>query len=120
MPDNSRTKLLYTAATEGEAQMLVDHLASFEITASAQGGTLSFARGDIPLTQQTLPQVWVFERDYTDAMQVLDAWVQEAVDQEPGEDWTCVSCGEKVEGVFDQCWNCGGARPADAEEDQAT
>jgi hypothetical protein len=111
MPDTGRTKLLYTAATEGEAQMLVDHLASFEITASAQGGALSFARGDIPLTQQTLPQVWVFERDYADAMQVLDAWVAENADDEPGEDWNCPACGERIEGNFDQCWSCGGARP---------
>jgi hypothetical protein len=24
-----------------------------------------------------------------------------------GSDWSCPKCGEKIDGVFDACWNCG-------------
>ncbi len=28
----------------------------------------------------------------------------------PAPPWVCVHCGERVEGQFDVCWNCGAAR----------
>jgi hypothetical protein len=27
-----------------------------------------------------------------------------------GERWTCSRCGEKLEGQFTACWNCGAAK----------
>lgn len=118
MRDDGRTKLLYTARSEAEARMLADRLSQFSIVASVQGGRLQAARGEIPLTQQTMPQVWVFEDAYADAMTVLEAWVSErADDDEAGEDWTCPECGEHVEGVFDQCWNCETLRPGVSAEE---
>ena len=26
--------------------------------------------------------------------------------------WVCARCGERLEGQFAQCWNCGADRPA--------
>ena len=25
--------------------------------------------------------------------------------------WLCAGCGERVDGPFEQCWNCGAMRP---------
>ena len=36
--------------------------------------------------------------------------VEPAPDLPPPPPWTCVHCGEQVEGQFDLCWNCGAAR----------
>jgi len=113
MSDPGPIKLLYTAANEGEAQLLVDYLATFHIRGSVQGGLLSLTGGEVPHTQQTHPQVWVFDSDYDDALQVLEAWIAEDARTERGDDWTCLSCGEMIEGVFDQCWNCQATRPTD-------
>jgi hypothetical protein len=32
------------------------------------------------------------------------------LESERGPDWTCPTCGEKVDGVFDSCWKCGRER----------
>jgi rubrerythrin len=26
--------------------------------------------------------------------------------------WLCRGCGERIDGPFEQCWNCGAAMPA--------
>jgi rubrerythrin len=28
----------------------------------------------------------------------------------PWQHWACRSCGELVDGPFEQCWNCGATR----------
>jgi hypothetical protein len=32
------------------------------------------------------------------------------LEAERGPDWTCPTCGEDVDGVFDSCWKCGRER----------
>jgi len=29
-----------------------------------------------------------------------------------GPDWTCPGCGERIDGRFEACWQCGARRPA--------
>ncbi len=32
-----------------------------------------------------------------------------------GPDWTCPGCGERIEGRFDACWQCGARRPPETQ-----
>lgn len=46
--------------------------------------------------------VLVFPEQAEEARALLEA--------DHGPDWTCPTCGEKVDGVFDSCWKCGRER----------
>jgi hypothetical protein len=58
--------------------------------------------GEMPVFE-TWPQLWVSERDFERASQLIEAVDAEA----PGEPWTCSKCKEQNEGQFAACWNCG-------------
>src|SRR5690606_21970087 len=106
-------KLIATLANEMEAMLLRADLEAAGIRSFVQGETLGAARGEIPLTQQTLPQVWVADEDAEPAAAVAGElcgrWRERAAEGEP---WTCPHCGARVDGQFEVCWQCGADRPA--------
>jgi hypothetical protein len=52
-------------------------------------------------------ELWILnDQDYQEASTVIE---NEIENPEPGEPWTCRSCGEENEGSFDICWKCQGA-----------
>ena len=64
--------------------------------------------GEVPFFE-TWPQLWVVnDLDYDRARQLIEA----ADAESPTEPWACPSCGEKNEGQFSVCWNCGAAADA--------
>jgi hypothetical protein len=111
---------VYTARDGLEAHYVRDLLEQAGINASVLGESLGAARGDLPMTQQTLPSVWVSDDELERAMKVVNEYLTttdqdgDGVPFEPeaGEPWTCPSCAERVEGQFAACWNCGAERPA--------
>jgi hypothetical protein len=57
-----------------------------------------------------LPELWVLhDTNATRAMQLIDEW--QSADNDEAAMWTCANCGERHEGQFDSCWNCGKSRP---------
>ncbi len=58
--------------------------------------------GEVPVFE-TWPQLWVNERDFDRAGQLI----KQADAEEPGDPWRCAKCGEQNEGQFAACWNCG-------------
>ncbi len=95
---------------EMEAGFLKGHLEQEGIEAQIMGETLSFARGDLPLTPQTMPSLHVAEQDLQRACEI----VYRLLDHQPDADgptWPCPNCSEQVEPQFAQCWNCGETRP---------
>ena len=105
---------IFTARDLLEAHHVRGMIESAGIRAAVMGETLSFARGEVPMTQETLPSVWVLECDAEAAMPIVREWVGPG-DREP-EDvmlaaWRCPQCGEAIEGQFSACWNCGMSRP---------
>ena len=99
---------LYQARDRIEAQFLRDFLDRHLIETTVLGDYLSGAAGELPL--DIYPSVWVLnDPDLPRAEELLARFLaQEAVSGAP---WTCPACGERVEGGFDLCWNCG--RPRD-------
>ncbi len=108
---------LYTARDAMEARFLGGLLEQAGIPMTLQGELLSAARGELPLTQETLPSVWVRSEDLDRAKEVLASYKDGARPLPPqGADWTCPNCGQECEGQFTQCWQCESPRPEQSKE----
>jgi hypothetical protein len=105
-------KQIYSARNELDAQMVKNALADAEIESVVQGGPLSAVLGEIPVTEGSLPSVWVRDEDVQRATEALANFQHPAVPTEAP--WTCPKCGETIEPQFTACWNCGTAKPGAA------
>lgn len=109
---------VYTARDAMDAHFVKGLLAQEGIPAVVQGEALQEAWGNLPLTPESLPSVWVAEADVAAATPVIEEYKRRdeadaTVDEPPPRPtWTCPQCGEKVEEQFTQCWHCGHQRPA--------
>ena len=72
-------------------------------------------KGDGTVTLTEIPtvaswaEVWVSAGDRMDEVEAI---VREVTgDPVATEPWTCLSCGETVEGTFAVCWSCGAEAP---------
>lgn len=101
---------LYAARDGMEAHHLRAMLEAEGIEATVMGELLGTARGELPLTQETLPSVWVDESDMEAAARVVER-LQDPPIEEGKPDWTCPACGEQIERQFDACWHCETERP---------
>jgi uncharacterized protein YlaI len=63
--------------------------------------------GEIP-PDQSLPEVWVSDDSELEAARELLHQLRHG----PTRHWVCRACHERVDGPFEQCWNCGAAMPA--------
>lgn len=115
-------KLLVTARDSAEAHMIRSELEQAGITATVQGETLAFGRGDLPMTPQTMPQVWVNEEDFAPAKEIAEAFFRidaEAANASTPDPWRCGACDTEVEGQFAVCWNCGADHPKIIEPNES-
>ena len=105
-------KQVYLAQDPIEANLLVDLLGAEGIEAVVQGEHLYAIRGIVPMSY---PTVWVVDDDDYEQARALalefDRRQQAGGEQELLKPWVCLSCGETIEGQFDQCWQCGAERP---------
>ncbi|WP_163558125.1 DUF2007 domain-containing protein [Halomonas sp. NO4] len=69
--------------------------------------SLGGGAGELPLTECE-PEVWVAPHNRARAEVLID---QAMTGQSDASDWTCPGCGERLEGMFDACWQCGHVRP---------
>ncbi len=58
------------------------------------------------------PEIRVGEEDEVPAKRVLEGILADLNRDRP--QWRCPGCGERLEGQFSHCWQCGGERPPDA------
>lgn len=75
------------------------------IGATVQREYLGGAAGELP-PDQCLPEIWIDDAAQLPRAQQL---LQE-LRQPPQRQWHC-TCGEFVEGGFEQCWRCGAMMP---------
>lgn len=88
------------------ATLWTDLLREAGIAASVQRAFASGSTGLIP-PDQALPEVWVQHDEQFDRAETLLADAQRC----PQRLWTCPGCAERIDGPFEQCWNCGHAMP---------
>ena len=82
------------------ATLWADALAQEGIAASVQRQYLGSVAGELP-PDQCLPEVWIQEASQELRARALLHDLQNV----PQHRWQC-TCGELVEGGFEQCWNC--------------
>lgn len=67
------------------------------------------AAGEVPFTS-VFPELWVIDKaDAPRAMEIIAAYVDTYPEPGAHNAWKCQNCGEEVEGIFSECWNCGTA-----------
>jgi hypothetical protein len=68
------------------------------------------AYGELPMTFDTLPSIWLAPGDRARARQRIE---QALYGGASGLSWVCPECLETLEPQFTECWRCGAARPAE-------
>lgn len=102
-------KRLVQAPNLAIATLWADWLTQAGVQANVQRAYASSIAGEIP-PDQALPEVWLIdEAQFDTALRLLDE-----LRRQPHRQWVCRSCHERVEGPFEQCWNCGAMMPAPA------
>ena len=105
-------KQVYIAEHPTEAHFVKGLLETQGIDCCVRGENLFSARGEIPITTETAPSVWVYDETRIEEAEMLIKDYLSAKKQETagGETWTCKSCGEVHESQFTSCWNCGNSK----------
>ncbi len=105
-------KKVYIAKNPADAHLLRGLLEGANIEVEVRGEFLYGVRGEVPITEDTCPSVWVMEdSDYDRAMELVSTFREgEPLIPEGTGSWYC-SCGEENENPFTECWSCGKARP---------
>ena len=88
------------------ATLWVDWLRAERIGASVQREYLRSAAGELP-PDQCLPEVWIDDPSQEAKAHELLHILRHV----PQRRWLC-SCGERIVGGFEQCWNCGAMMPS--------
>jgi len=100
---------IYVARNVSEAHIVSGMLNAAGITAEVRGHYLAGGYGELPISADTLPSVWI-----TDASQAGNAKALIADYEHPGsgrgQAWRCEQCGEVHAAQFTACWKCGRER----------
>lgn len=102
-------KRIYVARNPADAHLVKGLLEGGNIAAVVRGEFLWGVRGEVPLTPETSPSVWVVDdSDYDRAKEMVSSYELEANGTlQASREWKCPQCGEVNEGGFTDCWNCG-------------
>ena len=104
---------VYVAKHPTDAHLFKGILEQEGIEAIVRGEALFGARGEAPLTFDTLPSVWVLDPEDAERAGCLALeYERGAAPGGPRDTWRCGGCGEILEEQFGACWNCGRARGA--------
>lgn len=103
---------VYSARNPTEAHLLKGILESYGIGCVVRGEALFSVRGEVPLTPDTAPSVWILDNnDADEAGRIIKEYESSnMLDGSDKESWICRYCGEDSEGQFTKCWNCGKPR----------
>ena len=105
---------LYTGRDALDAHHLRAHMESGGLRAVVLGETLGAARGDLPVTMETLPAVFVNSEDLDQARDLLESYLAlDHLAETAEHPWICPACEKVMEGQFDVCWQCGEERPVE-------
>jgi hypothetical protein len=103
---------VFTAQNPTEAELVRGILESAGIAAETRGTDLWGARGEVPVTSETAPSVWIEDDARAEDAEVLLAdFNQDRPTTPSAPPWTCPQCHESIEGQFTGCWKCGAERP---------
>lgn len=62
--------------------------------------------GEVPYTQ-VYPELWIINNsDEERARAIIKEYREKDAATPAAAEWVCPNCGETVDGVFAECWNC--------------
>ena len=100
---------MFVARNVTEAHIVSGMLNAAGIVAEVRGHYLASGYGELPISNDTLPSVWI-----EDASQVANARSLIKEYERPGSSkgppWRCDQCAENHPGQFTACWKCGRER----------
>ena len=99
-------KRLVQAPNAAIATLWADLLRQAGIDVSVQRYYTGSIAGEIP-PDQALPEVWVHD----DAQHARATALLRELQRPAWRQWLCRGCGERIDGPFEQCWNCGASMP---------
>jgi len=101
---------VYSAQTIASASNVKNVLEANGIPCVIRNEFLTWAfRGLPPI--DFWPEVWVTDdRDAERAQRIITEAEATETSVTAGEPWRCSRCGEEVDAVFSECWNCGAER----------
>ena len=107
---------VYVARGPGDAHLLRGLLESAGIRVVVRGDDFVPLQGGGLFHVETRPSVWVLDdEDLPRALAIVNDY-RAGTGGGGGTpaggdgDWTCPSCGERLEAQFSDCWQCGAAR----------
>ena len=109
-------KQVYIADDPTEAHLVKGILEQYGISCEIRGEALWIARGQLPLTSETLPTIWIMDESrFEEAKELTERFHNGTLTTNTGTFWKCPECGEEVEGQFTDCWQCGANRPEETQ-----
>ena len=102
--------LLYRASNAREAALLVQALAVRGIECTPAGGSSSGGFGELGVEALQV-DLHVREDQAAEAKRIIEEEQEQARSLADAPEWTCASCSETNEPVFDLCWKCQTPRP---------
>jgi transglutaminase-like putative cysteine protease len=113
-------KQVYIADDPTEAHLVKGILEQYGISCEIRGESLWIARGQLPLTSETLPTIWIIDDNkYEEATELTERFQNGTLAANAGANWKCHECGEEVEGQFTECWQCGANRPEETQTSES-
>lgn len=103
-------KPLITSLDSLEIHHLKNVLEAEGIRCFLRNELLARLAGEIPFTECALEIHLLDESDRWRAERILDEWRRALPGRE--DPWACGNCGERLEGQFTTCWQCGQPRGA--------
>jgi hypothetical protein len=102
---------VFVARNVSEAHIVSGMLNAAGIGAQVRGHYLAGGYGELPITSDTLPSVWIDDdRQLPAARMVIDEYERPGPNRAAG--WRCEQCSEIHPGQFTACWKCGRERRA--------
>ena len=100
---------VFVARNLTEAHIVSGMLNAAGIAAEVRGHYLAGGYGELPISSDTLPSVWIGDAgQFRAARTVIDEYEHPGPSRQAA--WRCEQCGEVHPGQFTACWKCGRER----------
>lgn len=106
--ERTQVQRVFVAHNLSEAHIVSGMLNGAGIGAQVRGHYLAGGYGELPITSDTLPSVWIDDATQGTAARGVIQEYERGGSRSP--EWRCEQCGEAHAGQFTACWKCGRER----------
>jgi len=101
--------------------MIIHHMKNLleleGIPAVVRNENLTLALGSIPATECWV-ELWILDANKENKAREIIKKEKEAEEKAIVWPWKCPHCGEKIDGQFTDCWQCGEPKPDHKNRDE--